>query len=298
MKNQKAHDYTNYISVHDLLYPEYLQVSAPPQEYDDNHVTPTMVVAIDEPESNVNRWDVVWAEATLLNGANTQPMGHNENVDSTVQQSGNSNSHTVSAVPELISSAQTTSAGGINVHAASNTVTASNTSKYNTTDAPFYHGNIIEDIFGLSFAIAAVAGTLAFEISTMVVYVIATVLFEAAKKFQRNRSLLLGFALHICALVFILVAYTLLLVDAALFIGSIILAESWAISAGIVNALFSCGQRGMIWHQYIRKICHLSRWAFREIYPSTEKEPKRTLPSCQKKVTKEPRPPRPNDTNT
>ena len=287
MKNQAAADYTNYITVHDLLHPEYRHVSAPPQEFDDNYVpvVPTAVVAIDEStETHVNRWDVVWAEATLLNDTRIPPNEDNINIFSAVQPNNNSNDSTVPAPvgPQPAPHAETTSTGDTHVPI-SNPTTNSN-SQYNTIDAPYYHGNILETILGLSFAIAAVAGTLLFEISTMVVYILATVMYETAKKLQRNRSLCLGFVLHICALLLILVAYSLMLVDVALFIGSIFFAEALAISAGIVTAIFSCGERGMIWHQYIRKICHLSRWAFRDIYPSTEKEPKRTFPYCQRKV--------------
>jgi hypothetical protein len=280
MKNQTTTDYTSYITVQDLLYPEYLQVSAPPQEYEDNisHGTPTVVVAIDEPDNVVvNRWDIVWAEATLLSDTNDPPNTTGDsNVELMVHPNNNSNIHVTSEVPELLPPTETVAVTSI-------TVTTNDTPKRHTTDAPFYHGNLIEDIFGLSFTIAAVAGTLAFEISTMVVYIIATVLYATAMKFLQNRSVVLGFALHICAIVFIIVSYSLLLVDAALFISSIIVTEALAISVGMINTLFSYGQRGMIWHQYVRKICHLFRWAFRDIYPSSEKEPKRTFPQCRRK---------------
>ena len=288
MKNRTAAaDYTNYITVYDLLYPEHRHVSAPPQEYDDNYVVPTAVVVIDEAaNAHVNRWDVVWAEATLLNDTTSPPNGGNGNSDSPVQPNKNSNIETIPVPPQPALLSETTSTGGIDAPVSNSTTNS--TSQNNPSDAPYYHGNIIEIIFGLSMTIAAVVGTLLFEIATMIVYIIATVLYEVAKKFQRNHSLCLGFVLHVCAFSFILTAYSIMLVDVSLFICSIIIAEILAITGGIVNVLLSFGERGMIWHQYIRRMCHLTRWAFRDVYPSTEKEPKRTFPYCQRKVQKEP----------
>ena len=272
MKNHTAaSDNTNYITVQDVLYPEYRQVSAPPHEYNDNNnvVTPTVVVVDEDGFRGRNRWDVVWAEATLVTDTT---------VTGTTSCCNNSNVVVGSTLhPNQDDSPNT----GV-------VVSPPTTSSPSTHAPPHSHGNAMEMIMGLSLAFTAVVGTLAMEISSMIVYIIATVLHECATRMQRNHSLCLGLVFQICALVFILVAHVLMLVDVSLLVCSILLAESLAVAAGILNAILSCGTNGMIWHQYIRRLCHLSRWAFRDIYPSADKKPSRTLPFGPRNVTKEP----------
>jgi hypothetical protein len=84
----------------------------------------------------------------------------------------------------------------------------------------------------------------------------------------------------------VLTAKTLMIVDSILLLSSIIVSESLAFTAYIINSILSCCTNGNHWHQYIRKVCHLIRWAFRDIYITTSSENnkiQRNFPFCQQR---------------
>jgi hypothetical protein len=267
MMSKAASDDAKWINVQDILHPECFQLTA--LREDESAVA--QAVLIDEPDRHRHRsrWEVVWAEATHIEDNNNET---NDGIHTPQPVNGSKQQPINDTAIDLPSSQNAPTPASTETESSTNPVVA----------APFYHGNLLEVIIGMSFIIAAVAGTLAFEIATMAVYILATILHRAAMAFRQNYSILLGFALQLSALIFVIVAQCLMLIDFALLIESVIFTEAIAISVGIVNALLSCFTTGVMWHQYIRKVCHLTRWAFRDLYPSTE--PKRIFPLCQNTI--------------
>ena len=69
-----------------------------------------------------------------------------------------------------------------------------------------------------------------------------------------------------------------LLVDALILLTSIFVTEILALTSRLLTCLSGGCSSGKRWHQYIRRICHLFRWAWRQTHSNLE--PKRLVPSC------------------
>lgn len=283
MMNRTSSDYTTFVTIQDILHPECRQVAGSQHQRQEvegqehgpqDVVTPIdTVVVIDDgqhPQPNHRqRWDVVWAEAKIFNNnsSNSNYANDNATTEAQIQQHQDA---VATAIPP------STNNGDSNTNQNHNSLNKFSQEQVEgpnniIPDAPYYHGNLLECLFGISMAIGCVLATLSVEIVTIVVYILAKTFYELSKSFQQyGPSSLLGIIFYFVALHFVLMTYILLFIDFVLFGVSILLTESLAISVGIINSVLSCFTNGLRWHQYIRKICHLTRWAFRDIYPSGE----------------------------
>jgi hypothetical protein len=256
MKNQQPSQYTNFITINDVLHPESLyateQEQPPPSGTAD-----APVVVIDEPyrpAAGSNKWNVLWAEATLRNDGSKE-KGEVKNDIST---------------PHLSSAAYgaTPSPNGATTAASPPTAIL--------LDAPYHHSGLMESAFGLPLLIGAVAGTVVMEAGTVLVYLTAVGMHALAVQCKGTNCGIFTWIPLLLYFIFEVHVAVLMLFDYILFIGSIVLSESLAVSCRIVNSIFSCGRCGMQWHQYIRRVCHVTRWSFRDFHQHWE--PPRAFP--------------------
>jgi hypothetical protein len=253
MKNKTASDYSNFITIQDIFHPESRYVPAQAAG------TAELVVFDEQPNPATNRWNVVWAEATLMsddaecvdNAAESSsiPVGLNESDIAVAEQLS------PSINPDLVEATKTAT-------------------KF--PSAPYHSGNLLESIIGLSFTIGAVLGTFGYELGASLLYVGVMVMHHSVLFCRRYRCAALYPVTLLLCVVMELVKYILMITDFTLLLASIITSESLALSCGILNSIFSCFSTGLEWHQYIRKLCHLVRWAVRDCHHDWE--PPRVFP--------------------
>jgi hypothetical protein len=252
MKNKTASDYSNFVTIQDVFHPESRHVPA--------QAGTAELVVFDEPPNPANRWNVVWAEATLLSSDDVECADNA--AESNLIPSALNESDV--AVAEQLSPS-------INPDLVEPTKTATN-----FPTAPFRSGNLLESIIGLSITIGAVLGTFGYELGASLIYIGAVVLHHSALFCRRYHCAALYPVTLLLCLIMELVKYILMITDFTLLLASIITSESLALSCGIVNSIFSCFSTGLEWHQYIRKLCHLVRWAVRDFHHDWE--PPRVFP--------------------
>jgi hypothetical protein len=230
-----------------------------------------------------NKWGVVWAEATLVpennhtttgsSGSSFEPQEAEvviiqqmaiESFDELEQQQ---QQQQISLPAEKqISKASSTSKASAHSHRSS----------YSPRSAPFYEGHFFDNLFGLCMALAAVSATFSIDLCAAIIYVLAAGFYKTAELCKESSIFLLPFYG-----IFHFVYSVLTFVDAILLALSVFMSE---LLAGIGWALTVCAggfQKGMDWHQYIRKLCHLTRWAFRGFH--SEWTPKRVFPWSPKR---------------
>lgn len=124
--------------------------------------------------------------------------------------------------------------------------------------SPYTNGNFIEVVLGTGLALSAVASVLAIDLSAAIVYLLECGFCQVSNSFKR----LGGFFAPFYAL-FIMIVYVLMFVDMTLLAVSVLVAEILAVNTWLVTMLFGGCQQAAIWHQYVRRMCHLTRWALR-----------------------------------
>lgn len=134
--------------------------------------------------------------------------------------------------------------------------------------------SIVAIIIGSTLIFAAVVATYALEVAAVIVFFLASGFHQLAKWFEP-----LGLFGTLFQLLFLLISKILLMVDGLLLTVSVLVAELLAVIAIFLCSLFGGCTAAREWHQHIRKICHLTRWAFRRFH--SDWEPKRQL-SCGK----------------
>ena len=92
----------------------------------------------------------------------------------------------------------------------------------------------------------------------IVCYGIAAGFFRLAKAMDPPNT-----ATGIFYSVFILIYWVLALVDSCLLVASVLTTEIVAFALFILSSLFANCDMAKRWHQYVRRTCHLLRWAFR-----------------------------------
>jgi hypothetical protein len=117
----------------------------------------------------------------------------------------------------------------------------------------------LEGLLGCSLTLTAVLATFAVEL-------VAAICYCMAAGFYRYIGVLETTPMLIKAIVMVVV-HALMVSDAILLTVSLVLTEILGWVAGIVTTIFNpssrCFAGGKAWHAYVRKVCHLTRWAFR-----------------------------------
>ena len=242
MKNQKPSHYSNFITFKDVLHPESLYASTEPAPPGNGA---SEVVLIDEPHSSGgNKWNIVWAEATLLND-DSSDIGVGT-------ETNNSPPPATPVAPTPVSPTLT------------------------VLDAPYHHSGLLESAIGLPLMIGAVSATFLTEILALLVYFTAVCLHCLAVQCKNTNCGVFFFIPRLLHLIFELTAEILMICDYILLLCSVLISESLAVSCWIINSILSCFRCGMQWHQYIRRVCHVTRWACRDFHQHWE--PPRVLP--------------------
>jgi len=204
----------------------------------------SLAVAIREQQLAENKWGAVWAEATLVE----------EDV-------------TPSSPAPSAPTKSDVEAGSIDASQQEGPSTAATAPQM----PPWRKSNLFEMIFGITFTIAAVASTFGVELAAALVFVVAATFYNVAAFCKRQNNIFMYFWWAVFGLVYVVLQVT----DAILLTVSVFVAELLAALGCLMT--FVSGHQGLQWHQYIRKLCHLTRWAFRDFHSSWE-FPKRTYP--------------------
>jgi hypothetical protein len=263
MKNKSTKE-PYYVTWQDTFYPESASVSnGPPSS---------------SPAGHVDRWGTVWAEARIIEDDDTSNSSHEKVVATDeesvvipptnvaevgredgdrlrVGQEGGPGASTLPSV-ELRNSLP-------NRHAA--VAAAAQPLSHASSRKPCVQGHVLDIIAGTSLTITAVTAVVAIEVSAFAVYCLAAGFFQLCRVLERSSGSLpfLWIFYH----VFLLTTVVLMMVDSVLLTVSVMITEILAAVTWFLCALlgFSCGT-GSDWHQYVRRMCHFTRWAIRGIH--------------------------------
>lgn len=127
-----------------------------------------------------------------------------------------------------------------------------------------------EGVMGVTLTIAAVTATFVIELLAAIFYCLA-----AGTHFSASDQ-----ELHMCIRVGLLVVVQFLMIaDAILLTTNVLVTEVLGIVTCIITSLCGCNfQAGDAWRLYVRKVCHLTRWAFRSFHNGWA--PERIYPSA------------------
>lgn len=122
----------------------------------------------------------------------------------------------------------------------------------------------LEGFIGLSLTFSAVLAAFTIEMCSALVYCLAA-FFYWIRPSHRFFTWL--------GVVFMLIAQMLLLVDAVLLSANVLVTEIIAFVACLCTACFGWSYvAGHTWHMYVRKVCHLTRGAFRGFHEGWQPE--------------------------
>lgn len=218
--------------------------------------TATLAPQVRELHPDGNEWGAVWAEATLINDVTpsapidpSKPIVPSAPIATVVTIDGNAEQDNL--VPATIGKPHDTSPVP------------------RATISPWAKGNFFSTLIGGSLSIGAVASTFGLEMGAATVYLFTVVfyhLFQSTHEaFQDSDSLCMIPVYFFCAL-FLMLATIFMLVDCILLLVSVLVSESLALITCLLCVLCGGCGAGASWHQYIRKLCHLTRWAFRSFH--------------------------------
>jgi hypothetical protein len=109
--------------------------------------------------------------------------------------------------------------------------------------------------------LVSVLATFAIEVAAAICYCLAAGFYSVVKSSGDRRIL--------AKAILMLIVTALMLADAILLTTSLILTEVLGLTTGLVTSLLNCSRccgYGEVWHSYIRTVCHLTRWAFRDFH--------------------------------
>ena len=202
-----------------------------------------------------SKWCAAWAEATLMENEEDEgnQVGYNDD-------GGDGDGGGASSKPLMMShgsnSGESNKGGPVTTH------------NHESNIPPWRNSNLLELILGISLTVAAVAQTFGIEVGAAVVFALAAAFYNTADFCRRQKSVLLC----LWWVVFGIVYMALQVTDSILLTVSVLMAEILAALGFLVTAV--SGNQGSEWHQYIRKLCHLTRWVFRDFQSAWDK-PKR-----------------------
>ena len=202
-----------------------------------------------EQEENQNMWGVVWAEATLV------PTGETNRDISKPEVLVDEGSGSPQPIKEQAPVADP-----------NGTSTRVEEVNFPPSSPLLRNGHCMDILLGSSLAIAAVCSTYALELGASVVYSHACVFYYLSQKCND-----IGVMLYLFYGIFFLVAVILLAIDSTLLVVSVVGAELLANLAFLLCFIFGGPRVASEWKQYIRRICHLTRWAFRGCFQKENK---------------------------
>ena len=222
--------------------------------------TATLAPQVRELHPEGNEWGAVWAEATLITEVTLsapieplKPIVPSAPIASVVTIDGDVD--TDSLVPDIIDKPVDTSPPAPQA-----------------TISPWTKGNFCSTLIGGSLTIGAVATTFGLELCAASVYLLNVVFYNlfqlTHEAFQASESILKPCALlvYFGRALFLMLAAIFTFVDCILLLVSVLVSELLALFACLLCVLCGgCGAGGA-WHQYIRRLCHLTRWAFRSFH--------------------------------
>lgn len=227
-----------------------------------------------------NKWGAVWVEATLVS-TDAQPQQEVVAVSSDVEEAPNTTTSTTSTDSNLATS-DNDATPNVDVveDKLSTTTTPIKRASALVMDTPLKGGHFFDTMFGLAFTIAAVVTAVAIELLAAIVYVLAVGFYKTAD-YCLTRGQRFVFFLPFYGL-FQTVYSVLTFLDAVLLTLSVFAAEILAYFGWLLTVCAGGYKKGAQWHQYIRKLCHLTRWAFRGFHHGWE--PSRVFPFCKTSV--------------
>jgi hypothetical protein len=129
------------------------------------------------------------------------------------------------------------------------------------------YGRCMTVLLGGTMALVAVISAFAIELVAAIIYCLAVGFHHLAPAGE----------VAICLRAIILLIVQILMVtDAILLTSNVLLTEVLGVTCWLLCAIFGGCEVGAAWHQYIRKICHLTRWAFRGFHEGMQ--PVRVFP--------------------
>ena len=121
--------------------------------------------------------------------------------------------------------------------------------------------NPIDSLVGCCLSLSATLTVVALETVAFLIYGVAAGVWNLAKSMEPP-NIFTG--LLYC--IFMLVYWALAIVDSSLLLASVLTVEIVAGACYILSLLFGGCDKAASWHQYIRRTCHMMRWAFRSRY--------------------------------
>jgi hypothetical protein len=112
----------------------------------------------------------------------------------------------------------------------------------------------IEGLVGCIMMVSCVVFTFSIELGAVIIYLVASAFHYVT---------IIGEMPILFKAIFLLVVQILMIVDAVLLTLSVTITEILGGLTVILTGIFGGCQSGEKWHIYIRKMCHLTRWAFR-----------------------------------
>lgn len=141
-----------------------------------------------------------------------------------------------------------------------------------TTQANFcYRCSPLDMIVGFSLSFSAILTVAMMEFIATVIYMVSALFYQMATALSPP-NIFTGIFYSI----FLFTYSVFALVDSVLLVTSIVVTEFLAGTAFILSICLGGISMAFMWHQYIRRTCHLARWAFRSPFTS----PHRHLVFC------------------
>jgi hypothetical protein len=210
--------------------------------------------ALDPDEIAHNKWGAVWAEAMLISTVEPVPVYIDE--ETTTLTTSSLSATTSSVEDPTVGSAECRAAMHDSALASSGDALSAKQDANRHQEWRTF--NLLETVLGISLTVAAVGATVGVDVAAALVYIMAVVLHHLSRLCYR--------CLWVGHIVLRLLSWIILLVDSILLVVSVLVTELIALVAALVTTLMGGPSRGVQWHQYVRKLCLLSRWAFRDFH--------------------------------
>ena len=129
------------------------------------------------------------------------------------------------------------------------------------TDNQWNRYNFLLLTVGRAMLIAGVASTVMTELGGYIVFLAAAGFYWVSEKLRQMGGIVILFH-YVFGLVYVILSFMDILL---LFLGTLI-TELMAGIAFLLCTLFGGPAAGAEWHQSVRRLCHLTRWAFRSFH--------------------------------